>query len=77
VNCVDLLFGPFIKSSKTVESLFQGPAQRDIETDEGTFDAVAHTGRRSKITAINLIEQSQQLVGQRLDFSFGERIVHA
>jgi hypothetical protein len=24
-----------------------------------------------------LIEQSQQLVGQRLDFSFGERIVHA
>ncbi len=59
MNCVDLLFGPFIKSSKTIESLFQGPAERDIEADEGAFDAVAHARRRSKISAVNLIEQSQ------------------
>lgn len=57
--CGDLLFGSFIKSSKAIESLFQGSAQREIEADEGAFDAVAHTRRRSEISAVNLIEQSQ------------------
>jgi len=77
VICVDLLFGPFIKSSKTVQSLFQRPTQRDIKPDESSFDAVTHTRRRSQISAVDLIEKSQQLVGERLDFSFSEGIIHA
>lgn len=55
--CVDLLFGPFIKSSKAFESLFQRPARSDIEADESAFNAVAHARRRSKVSAVNLINQ--------------------
>ena len=71
-----LLFSPFVESAETVESLFQRPSERDIETDEGPLDTVAHSRRRPEVSAINLIDQSEKLIGQRLDLFLRERRVH-
>jgi len=72
-----LLFGPFVESPETIESLFQRSSESNIETDEGPLDAVAHSGRRSKVPAVNLIDEGQKLIGQRLDLFLREGRVHS
>jgi len=54
-----LLFGSFIKPSKTLQRLFEGTPHGDIEANQGTLHAVAHAGRRAQISAIDLIDERQ------------------
>jgi hypothetical protein len=72
-----LLFGALVEASKTLQRLFEGASHGDIKAYQGALHAVAHTGRRAQVAAINLANQSQQLVGERLDLTFGQRTVHA
>jgi hypothetical protein len=71
-----LLLGPFVEATETLESLLERPSENNIETNECPLDSMPHSGRRSKVAAVDLINEGKKLIGQRLDLLLREGRVH-
>ncbi len=71
-----VLFGALVQALKTLEGVFERASECNVQPDQRTFDPMSHGGGGSQVSTIDLLDQCQELIGQRLDLTLRERTVH-